>query len=179
MTVTSAVGATRVASHVTGAASAPASDTSSGKISGTFLCRVGPEDHGGHRVARRRPDGPGPVRVPGVHGQGGGVDSECPVRDHQPPPVQPVLVDWRRLTVFYLRVFHYAGPHPSTRFPLWPIQLSLTKNGRTAPEPDHKPITSRYFANCQAIGPGQQKLPVDLLGSLLLKQLNSAPAEQM
>ena len=38
MTVTSAVGATLVASHVTGAASAPASDTSNGKISGTFLC---------------------------------------------------------------------------------------------------------------------------------------------
>ena len=40
MTVTSAVGATRVASHVTGAASAPASETSSGRISGRFLCRV-------------------------------------------------------------------------------------------------------------------------------------------
>ena len=40
MTFTSAVGATRVASQVTGAASAPASDTSSGKISGTFLCRM-------------------------------------------------------------------------------------------------------------------------------------------
>ena len=40
MTFTSGVGATRVASHVTGAASAPARDTSIGQISGTFLCRV-------------------------------------------------------------------------------------------------------------------------------------------
>jgi hypothetical protein len=40
MTVTSAVGFTLVASQVSGAASAPASDTSSGMISGTDLCRV-------------------------------------------------------------------------------------------------------------------------------------------
>ena len=40
MTFTSAVGATRLASQVTGAASAPASATSIGKISGTFLCRM-------------------------------------------------------------------------------------------------------------------------------------------
>jgi hypothetical protein len=40
ITCTSAVGVTLVASQVTGAASAPASDTSSGTISGTFLCRV-------------------------------------------------------------------------------------------------------------------------------------------
>jgi hypothetical protein len=40
MTFTSAVGSTLVASQVSGAASAPASDTSSGMISGTFLCRV-------------------------------------------------------------------------------------------------------------------------------------------
>ena len=40
MTVTSGVGLTLVASQVSGAASAPASDTSSGKMSGTFLCRM-------------------------------------------------------------------------------------------------------------------------------------------
>ena len=40
MTFTSAVGVTRVASQTTGAASAPASATSSGMISGTRLCRV-------------------------------------------------------------------------------------------------------------------------------------------
>jgi hypothetical protein len=40
MTLTSAVGVTRVASQTTGAASAPASDSSSGMIGGTFVCRV-------------------------------------------------------------------------------------------------------------------------------------------
>ena len=40
MTVTSGVGLTLVASQVSGAASAAASDTSSGKISGTFRCRM-------------------------------------------------------------------------------------------------------------------------------------------
>jgi hypothetical protein len=40
MTFTSAVGVTLVASQITGAASAPASDTSNGMISGTDLCRV-------------------------------------------------------------------------------------------------------------------------------------------
>ena len=37
MTCTSAVGATRVTSQVTGAARAPASDTSNGTTSGTFF----------------------------------------------------------------------------------------------------------------------------------------------
>ena len=40
MTCTSGVGATRVTSHVTGAASAPAREISIGQMSGTFLCRV-------------------------------------------------------------------------------------------------------------------------------------------
>jgi len=40
MTCTSGVGATRVTSQVTGAASAPARDTSIGQMTGTFLCRV-------------------------------------------------------------------------------------------------------------------------------------------
>jgi hypothetical protein len=40
MTRTSGVGPTRVTSQVTGAASAPASATSIGQMTGTFLCRV-------------------------------------------------------------------------------------------------------------------------------------------
>ena len=40
MTCTSGVGATRVTSQVTGAASAPARETSIGQMTGTFLCRV-------------------------------------------------------------------------------------------------------------------------------------------
>ena len=40
MTCTSGVGATRVTSQVTGAASAPARDTSIGQMTGTFMCRV-------------------------------------------------------------------------------------------------------------------------------------------
>ena len=40
MTCTSGVGVTRVTSQVTGAASAPARDTSIGQMTGTFMCRV-------------------------------------------------------------------------------------------------------------------------------------------
>jgi len=40
MTCTSGVGATLVASQVTGAASAPARETSIGQMTGTFLCLV-------------------------------------------------------------------------------------------------------------------------------------------
>ncbi len=40
MTCTSGVGATRVTSQVTGAARAPASETSSGQMTGTFVFLV-------------------------------------------------------------------------------------------------------------------------------------------
>ncbi len=40
MTCTSGVGATRVTSQATGAASAPASEISTGQMTGTFRCRV-------------------------------------------------------------------------------------------------------------------------------------------